>query len=132
MAAEPLGVNKLVASAPLPAETDLLVIGGGITGAGLALEAARRGVRVLLVDAQDFAGGTSSCSSKLVHGGLRYLKSGGIGLARESLRERARLLAEAPGLVEPQRFVLADYTGRKPGRRTVASCSSPQASSPRA
>ena len=119
MGADVPPVNLLVAPSALPAEVDLLVIGGGITGAGVALEAARRGASVLLVEANDFAGGTSSASSKLVHGGLRYLKSGGIGLARESLRERARLLAEAPGLVEPQRFVLADYAGGKPGRRTM-------------
>jgi len=117
---EPARANLLAPAAALGGETDVLVIGGGITGAGVALEAARRGARVLLVDAQDFAGATSSCSSKLVHGGLRYLKSGAIGLARESLRERARLLAEAPGLVEPQRFVMADYAGRQPGRRTMA------------
>ena len=111
--------HQLVAPGDLPAEVDLLVIGGGITGAGVALEAARRGVGVLLVDAQDFAGGTSSASSKLVHGGLRYLSRGGLRLARESLRERAALLAAAPGLVEPQAFVLPAYAGRRPSRRAA-------------
>ena len=85
---------------------DLLVIGGGITGAGIALEAARRGVGVMLVEAHDFAWGSSSRSSKLVHGGLRYLREGAFGLTRESVRERGRLLAVAPGLVDPQRFLM--------------------------
>ena len=111
--------HQLVAPGALPAEVDLLVIGGGITGAGVALQAARRGVGVLLVDARDFAGGTSSASSKLVHGGLRYLSHGGLRLARESLRERAALLAAAPGLVEPQAFVLPAYAGRRPSRRVA-------------
>jgi len=100
--------------------TDLLVIGGGITGAGIALEAARRGVAVMLVEARDFACGTSSRSSKLVHGGLRYLRQGQVALTRESVRERGRLLREAPGLVEPQRVLFAHYAGRSPGRRTLA------------
>ncbi len=95
---------------------DVLIIGGGITGAGILLEAARRGLRALLIEQRDFAWGTSSRSSKLVHGGLRYLKEGQIGLTRESVRERQRLMDEAPGLVEPQSFMFADYAGRKPGR----------------
>jgi len=101
-------------------DTELLVIGGGIAGAGVALEAARRGVSTLLVEARDFAWGSSSRSSKLVHGGLRYLREGAFGLTRESVRERDRLLADAPGLVEPQRFLLGHYAGRPPGRATVA------------
>ncbi|WP_137938381.1 glycerol-3-phosphate dehydrogenase/oxidase [Chitinivorax sp. B] len=95
---------------------DVLVIGGGITGAGILLEAARRGLKALLVEQKDFAWGTSSRSSKLVHGGLRYLKEGQIRLTRESVHERQQLLQTAPGLVEPQSFVFADYQGRKPGR----------------
>jgi glycerol-3-phosphate dehydrogenase len=95
---------------------DLLVIGGGITGAGIALEGARRGLKVLLVEQRDFAWGTSSRSSKLVHGGLRYLKEGRFGLTRESVHEREVLLKAAPGLVEPQSFAFGDYTGRQPGR----------------
>jgi hypothetical protein len=80
----------------------LVVIGGGITGAGILLEAARRGSKALLVEQRDFAWGTSSRSSKLVHGGLRYLKEGQLGLTRESVHEREHLLQQAAGLVEPQ------------------------------
>ena len=95
---------------------DIIVIGGGITGAGILLEASRRGLRTLLVEQRDFAWGTSSRSSKLVHGGLRYLKEGKLGLTRDSVRERQNLMAEAAGLVDPQSFAFADYKGRKPGR----------------
>ena len=100
----------------MPAAVDVLVIGGGITGAGIALEAARRGASVLLVEQRDFAWGTSSRSSKLVHGGLRYLREGAIGLTRESVLERRQLLKDAPGLVEPQRFLIGHYQGRSPGK----------------
>jgi glycerol-3-phosphate dehydrogenase len=96
---------------------DLLVIGGGITGAGILLEAARRGLKALLVEQRDFAWGTSSRSSKLVHGGLRYLKDGHLHLTRESVRERESLLRDAPGLVEPQGFAFAHYRGQR-GRRS--------------
>ncbi len=103
--------------ARLPAQTwDLVVIGGGISGAGVAQQAARRGWSVLLVEQRDFAWGTSSRSSKLVHGGLRYLKQGDLKTTLHSVRERQRLLREAPGLVEPQSFLFADCHGRKPGR----------------
>ncbi len=95
---------------------DVLVVGGGITGAGILLEAARRGLSALLVEQRDFAWGTSSRSSKLVHGGLRYLKEGKYALTRESVREREALLRDAAGLVEPQSFAFGDYPGRKPGR----------------
>ncbi len=95
---------------------DVLVIGGGITGAGIAHEASRYGLRTLLVERGDFACGTSSRSSKMVHGGLRYLKEGKIGLTRESVRERERLLREAPGLVEPLSFLAPHYRARKPGK----------------
>ncbi len=97
-------------------EWDLVVIGGGITGAGVAQQAARRGWRVLLIEQRDFAWGTSSRSSKLVHGGLRYLKEGDIKTTLHSVRERERLMREAPELVETQSFLFADCTGRKPGR----------------
>lgn len=98
---------------------DLLVIGGGISGAGVALEAARRGAKVLLIEQHDFAWGASSRSSKLVHGGLRYLKSGAIHLTAESVRERERLLREAPGLVRRLPFVLAHRPGRSPSPGTM-------------
>jgi glycerol-3-phosphate dehydrogenase len=96
---------------------DVVVIGGGITGAGILLEAARRGLSALLVEQRDFAWGTSSRSSKLVHGGLRYLKEGQFALTRESVHEREHLLQQAAGLVEPQSFAFGDYVGRKPGKR---------------
>jgi glycerol-3-phosphate dehydrogenase len=102
----------------LARDWDLLIIGGGITGAGILLEASRRGLKALLVEQRDFAWGTSSRSSKLVHGGLRYLKEGKFALTRESVHERESLLREAAGLVEPQSFAFGDYQGRKPGRRT--------------
>lgn len=98
---------------------DLLVAGGGITGAGIALEAARAGLSVLLVEQGDFASGTSSRSSKLVHGGLRYLAEGNVKLTWEAVRERDRLLAEAPGLVEPIGFLFAIHHGDRPGRALI-------------
>jgi glycerol-3-phosphate dehydrogenase len=85
---------------------DILIIGGGITGAGVALDAALRGLGVALIDRADFASGTSSASSKLVHGGLRYLEHGGLHLVFEALHERKLLLHNAPHLVHPLRFVL--------------------------
>lgn len=87
-------------------EFDLTVIGGGITGAGVALDAAARGMRVALVEAGDFASGTSSKSSKLIHGGLRYLQQGEIGLVYEALAERQRLLRNAPHLVKVLPFLI--------------------------
>lgn len=100
----------------LPENWDLIVIGGGITGAGILREAVRMNLRVLLVEQKDFAWGTSSRSSKLVHGGLRYLKEGHFKLTRDAVRERERLLKEAPGLVEPLCFLIPVYKGRGPGR----------------
>jgi glycerol-3-phosphate dehydrogenase len=99
-------------------EWDLLVIGGGITGAGILLEASRRGLAALLVEQRDFAWGTSSRSSKLVHGGLRYLAEGRLRLTRESVREREALLRDAPGLVEPQGFAFPDYGASRRKRRS--------------
>ena len=87
-------------------EFDLVVIGGGVTGAGVALDAASRGLRTALVERDDFASGTSSKSSKLVHGGLRYLQQGEIGLVYEALHERERLLKNAPHLVSVLPFLL--------------------------
>jgi len=89
---------------------DLIVIGGGITGAGILREAARMNLKVLLVEQNDFAWGTSSRSSKLVHGGLRYLKEGRILLTRHSVVERERLISEAPGLVDPLGFLMPIYS----------------------
>src|SRR5262245_54558840 len=100
---------------------DLLVIGGGITGAGVALDAATRGLRVALINTGSFASGTSCASSNLVHGGLRYLEHGHLRLVREALVERRRLLRNAPHLVRPLRFVLPFYRGgRLPAWKAVA------------
>ena len=87
-------------------ELDVLVIGGGITGCGVALDAASRGLSVGLVEREDFASGTSGRSSRLVHGGVRYLAQGELGLVRESLRERAIVLRLAPHLLRPLPFYL--------------------------
>ncbi len=115
------GMNRSADLARLAAsqDWDLVVIGGGISGAGVAQQAAAQGWRVLLAEQQDFAWGTSSRSSKLVHGGLRYLAQGDIATTWHSLQERQRLLREAPGLVVPQSFLLPDCAGQKPGRRLV-------------
>ena len=92
---------------------DLLVIGGGITGAGVLRDAATRGLRTLLVERDDFASGTSSRSSKLIHGGLRYIGEGQLGMTREACRERDRLLRLDPHLVRPVRFLFPAYEGSK-------------------
>ena len=91
---------------------DVLVIGGGITGAGVALDAAARGLRTALVERDDFASGTSSKSSKLVHGGLRYLQNGDVRLVYEALHERQRLLRNAPHLVKVLPFLIPVFTGK--------------------
>ena len=96
---------------------DLIIVGGGITGAGILREAVRQGRKVLLVDQHDFAWGTSSRSSKMVHGGLRYLALGEFKLTRDAVRERQRLLQEAPGLVEPLHFLMPHYARQFPGPR---------------
>ncbi|MCC3158087.1 glycerol-3-phosphate dehydrogenase/oxidase [Hymenobacter sp. 15J16-1T3B] len=88
---------------------DLIVIGGGATGLGAALDALSRGLRTLLLERDDFAKGTSSRSTKLVHGGVRYLAQGDVALVREALRERGLLLRNAPHLVSNQRFVIPSY-----------------------
>jgi glycerol-3-phosphate dehydrogenase len=95
----------------LDQEWDLLVIGGGITGAGILGEAVRHGKKVLLVEAADFSSGTSSRSTKLVHGGLRYLRQGQFLVTRKSVRERERLMTEGKGLVDPLGFSLAVFPG---------------------
>ncbi len=94
---------------------DLIVIGAGINGAGIARDAAARGLRVLLVDKGDIGGGTTSWSTRLIHGGLRYLEHGEIGLVRESLRERERLLRIVPHLVRPLPLLIPIYTGDQRG-----------------
>src|SRR5581483_4693624 len=90
---------------------DVLVIGGGVTGAGVAVDAAARGYKVALVEKTDFASGTSSKSTKLVHGGIRYLPNFDFALVHEALIERGILLKNAPFLVEPVGFVLPLYKG---------------------
>jgi glycerol-3-phosphate dehydrogenase len=117
------------------AEFDLAIIGGGINGVGIARDAAGRGLKVLLVEQHDLAAGTSSASTKLIHGGLRYLAQGALRLVRESLAEREVLLRIAPHLVHPMRFVLPAEAAERPawmvhlglfvydwigGRRTLA------------
>src|SRR6187431_2969320 len=90
---------------------DLAIIGGGINGAGIARDAAGRGLRVLLLEQNDLAAGTSSASTKLIHGGLRYLEHGMFGLVREALTEREVLLKTAPHVIRPMRFVLPAIPG---------------------
>lgn len=88
---------------------DMAIIGGGATGLGVALDAAARGFSVVVVESHDFAKGTSSRATKLVHGGVRYLAQGNISLVREALHERTRLLANAPHLAQPLPFVMPSY-----------------------
>ena len=84
-----------------PQDYDIAIVGGGATGLGVALDAAVRGLRVVLIDAHDFAKGTSSRSTKLVHGGVRYLAQGNISLVQEALHERTLILHNAPYLAQP-------------------------------
>lgn len=93
---------------------DLCIVGGGINGAGIARDAAGRGLRVLLLEKGDLAGATSSASTKLVHGGLRYLEYGQFRLVREALREREILLSAAPHIVRPMEFVLPHDPSMRP------------------
>ena len=96
------------------ADFDLAIVGGGINGAGIARDAAGRGLHVLLVEQNDLASGTSSASTKLIHGGLRYLEHGWLRLVREALIEREVMLSMAPHLIRPMRFVLPSEPGRRP------------------
>src|SRR5436190_14155336 len=89
---------------------DVVVIGGGATGAGCALDAASRGLSVLLLEQHDFGKGTSSRSTKLIHGGIRYLRQGNISLVREALKEREILLRNAPHVVHRQVFIVPCYS----------------------
>ena len=102
---------------------DVLVIGGGITGAGVALDAAARGYTVALIERHDFASGTSSRSSKLVHGGLRYLQQFDLGLVREALLERQLMVKLAPHLVKPLPMIVPAFDGESPGRMVGAGLS---------
>jgi glycerol-3-phosphate dehydrogenase len=97
-------------------EFDVVVVGGGITGAGVALDAAARGYSVALLERADYGSGTSSRSSKLVHGGLRYLQNFDLGLVREALLERQLMVALAPHLVRPLPLVVAAFGGARPDR----------------
>jgi glycerol-3-phosphate dehydrogenase len=110
-------IEQLVtdANASESEQFDIVVVGGGITGAGIYREATARGLKVLLVEQKDFAWGTSSRSSKMVHGGLRYLGSGQLGLARDSVRERQSLMSQLKGLVDPLPFLMGHYKGVFPG-----------------
>lgn len=94
---------------------DLIVIGAGINGAGIARDAAMRGLSVLLLDKGDLSSGTTGWSTRLIHGGLRYLEYGEVGLVRESLRERERLLRLAPHLVKPLPMLIPIYAGQRRG-----------------
>ena len=109
--------EALLARLSATLEWDVVIIGGGATGLGCAVDAAARGYAVLLVEARDFAAGTSSRSTKLIHGGVRYLAQGRFGLVREALHERAHLLRNAPALVHPLRFVVPART--RLGRATL-------------
>jgi len=110
-------ITRSAAVAALRSEHfDLVVVGGGITGAGVALDAATRGYSVALVEKADYASGTSSRSSKLVHGGLRYLQNFDLGLVREALLERQLMVRLAPHLVRPLPFVVAAFDGARPDR----------------
>src|SRR3954469_22156974 len=105
------GFDRAVALDRLASEEfDILVVGGGITGCGVALDAATRGLRTALVERDDFASGTSSKSSKLVHGGLRYLQQGEVRLVYEALHERQRLRKNAPHLVRILPFMIPILT----------------------
>ena len=95
---------------------DLIIVGGGITGVGILREAARLGLKSLLVEQKDYAWGTSSRSSKMVHGGLRYIAQGDIKLTKHSVQERERLIAEAPGLVERLGYLFPIRKGQIPGK----------------
>jgi glycerol-3-phosphate dehydrogenase len=101
--------GELVRQLRDPRPWDVLVIGGGATGLGIAVDAAARGYRTALIEARDFSSGTSSRSTKLVHGGVRYLAQGNVKLVREALAERALLLANAPELVHPLEFIVPCY-----------------------
>jgi len=106
-----IGRNELLKSLNDPDKVwDIIIVGGGATGLGAALDAASRGYQTLLLEQADFAKGTSSRSTKLVHGGVRYLAQGNIGLVREALYERGLLLKNAPHLVKNMSFIIPNYS----------------------
>ena len=110
-------ISRDQALAALAADSfDVVVVGGGITGAGVALDAAARGYSVALVERADYASGTSSRSSKLIHGGLRYLQNFDLGLVREALLERQLMVKLAPHLVKPLPLVVPAFDGQRPDR----------------
>ncbi len=111
MTAAPLPTDRaaLLERLAEPRKVDLVVVGGGATGLGVALDAALRGHSVVLLEAEDFAKGTSSRATKLVHGGVRYLAQGNVGLVREALHERVHILENAPHLAQPLPFVMPAY-----------------------
>ena len=111
IASTPLTTDRaeLLVRLAQPETYDLLIIGGGATGLGTALDAAARGFKVVLVESHDFAKGTSSRATKLVHGGVRYLAQGNVSLVREALHERSTLLRNAPHLAQPLAFVMPSY-----------------------
>ena len=106
---QPIERDRLLAQLRDPRPWDAVVIGGGATGLGLAVDAAQRGLRVALLDSGDFGRGTSSRSTKLIHGGVRYLAQGNVKLVHEALAERATLIRIAPHLVKPLEFVVPCY-----------------------
>src|SRR5687767_4571088 len=108
--ASPLNRTTFVAKLATQKEWDVIIIGGGATGLGIALDSASRGFSTLLLEQSDFAKGTSSRSTKLVHGGVRYLAQGDIRLVYDALRERGLLLRNAPHLVKRQSFIIPCYS----------------------
>src|SRR5262245_58413968 len=113
-------IRDVSATDGAPADgVDVLVVGGGITGCGVARDAAARGLTVLLVEKNDLAAGTSGRSTKHLHGGLRYLEHGHLGLVREALHEREVTARLAPALARPLRFVVPFRPGVSPGRFTA-------------
>src|SRR5690554_1761914 len=106
---QPSDRSKLLAALGGLGKVDVAIIGGGATGLGVALDAATRGLSVVLLESHDFAKGTSSRATKLVHGGVRYLAQGNIALVREALHERRKLLSNAPHLAAPLAFVMPSY-----------------------
>src|SRR5215210_4201946 len=107
---ELLNRNNLLRRLQQEPDWDVVVIGGGATGLGIAVDAASRGYKTVLLEQSDFAKGTSSRSTKLVHGGVRYLAQGDVALVFEALHERGLLLQNAPHLVRVQSFVIPNYS----------------------